>query len=244
MSYYSDIYLKRVNRFGTDYQSRVEGSREYLFEDYLLKSIYRVNFIYNGQTHPGSLERYKQNETRTLQYLLVRRDLIIPNGTMLEITDLHNQVSKWMVYWLEDIETSGYNRYVVLSMTHIIHWVDRNGITQTCNAYLYGQEDNMLKDELKSRSRSDTLYGENLKLNFFITALNENINKDDYFEVSLEGATTQIIDPYVVTGYDRQSTLGVEYVTVDPVYLRDHSPDPVQGEGDEDADFYWLNRGE
>jgi hypothetical protein len=87
---------------------------------------------------------------------------------------------------------------------------------------MYGQQDNMLKDELRSRSRMDTLYTENLKTSFFIMPLNEKIRKDDYLEVG-EGA---LREAYRVTGYDIQSTPGVEYVTVDPVYIRDLGPMP------------------
>jgi hypothetical protein len=46
---------------------------------------------------------------------------------------------------------------------------------------MFGQENNMLKDEIRSRSRMDTLYAENLKLNFFVLPLNSKIQKDDYF---------------------------------------------------------------
>jgi hypothetical protein len=59
MSYYNDVYLKRLNRYGLDYQSRVQGQREREFEGKLLKSIYRVDFEYEGETHPATLERYK-----------------------------------------------------------------------------------------------------------------------------------------------------------------------------------------
>jgi hypothetical protein len=45
---------------------------------------------------------------------------------------------------------------------------------------MYGQEDNMLKDELKSRSRMDTLYNENLKSSFFVMPTTAMIRKDDY----------------------------------------------------------------
>ena len=37
MSYF-DIYKMRLNRFGNDYQSRIQGEREYLFDLYLLIS--------------------------------------------------------------------------------------------------------------------------------------------------------------------------------------------------------------
>ena len=43
MSYF-DIYEKRLNRYGLDYQSRIQGKREQNFDLYLQKSIYRVDF--------------------------------------------------------------------------------------------------------------------------------------------------------------------------------------------------------
>ena len=69
---------------------------------------------------------------------------------------------------------------------------------------------------------------------------NEYLRKDDYLEIG-EGA---LKEAYRVTGYDIQSVPGVEYVTVDPVYLRDQTPPPVQKEDDDPAAYYWLNGGE
>jgi hypothetical protein len=63
MNYFEDVYLKRLNRYGYDYQSRVQAQRERVFEDLLLKSLYRVDFVYECEMHPGLLERYKQDET-------------------------------------------------------------------------------------------------------------------------------------------------------------------------------------
>jgi len=97
----------------------------------------------------------------------------------------------------------------------------------------------MLKDELRSRSRSDTVYTENLKLSFFIMPTSEFIRKNDYLEVG-EGV---LKEAYEVTGYDIVSTPGVEYVSIDPVYLRDNTPIPEKSEEDEPEDFYWLNGG-
>jgi hypothetical protein len=98
----------------------------------------------------------------------------------------------------------------------------------------------MLKDELQSRSRMDGLYTENLKMSFFIMPTNEYIRKDIYLEIGNDA----LKEAYRVTGYDIQSTPGVEYVTVDPVYIRDNSPEPEQTEEDDDAKFFWLNGGE
>lgn len=239
MSYFEDVYLKRLNRYGYDYQSRVQSQRERNFETLLLRSVYRVDFEYKGESHPATLERYKQNETELMQYLLTRVSLNIPSGTILMIPDKDNIEQPWLVYWLESIKSSGYNKYIVLKMTHFITWRDREGNERSSWCYMYGQQDNMLKDEIRSRSRMDAIYGENLKSSFFVMPTNEFIRKDDYLEVG-EGA---LKEAYRVTGYDLNSTPGVEYVTVDPVYLRDNSQAPIQTENDDPAQFFWFNGG-
>ena len=47
--YYTDIYSKRVNRYGHDFQARIEGQRAREFEHFLLKSPNRVDFEYDGE---------------------------------------------------------------------------------------------------------------------------------------------------------------------------------------------------
>lgn len=239
MSYF-DIYKQRVNRFGTDYQSRIQGMREYSFDLYLLKSIYRVDFIYKNVCHAGSLERNKQDNSETRQYLLTKVDLNMPGGTILQIADKDGDMQPWMIYYLESIEASGYNRYIVLKMTHFLKWIDREGNEQTSYAYMYGQEDNMLKDEIRSRSRMDTIYSENLKSSFFVMPRNSHLKKDDYFIIDED---SEFEEHYRVTGYDIQSTDGVEYVTVDPIYKFDLSAPPEQTPEDADEDFFWINGG-
>lgn len=240
MDYYKDVYLKRLNRYGLDYQSRVQGQRERLFENLLLKSLYRVDFEYNGELIPGIFEKYKQDETETLHYLLTRVDMNIPGGTILMIPNKDKELKPWMVYYLEEINASGYNRYIMLKMSHYLTWKARDGQEYSTWAYFYGQEDNMLKDELQSRSRMNVRYTENLKLSFFVTPINEHIRKDDYLVVN---KNNPLQEAYVVTGYDINSTKGVEYVTVDPVYMRDESKVPEQTESDDPDDFFWLSGG-
>ena len=237
-SYY-DIYLKRLNRYGNDYQTRTQNKRERDFENYLLKSVYRIEFEYDTKINPATFERYKQDETETLHYLLTRVDVNIPNGTILMLPNKDDELKPWMVYYLEAIKASGYNRYIMLKMTHFLKWNDREGNSRSSWAYMYGQEDNMLIDELQSRSRSDARYTENLKGSFFVLPINEYLRKDDYLEVG-EGA---LKEGYRVTGYDIQSTPGVEYVTVDPIYLYDNSPAPEKQEGDKEEDYFWLEGG-
>lgn len=236
-NYYEDVYLKRLNRYGYDYQSRVQAQRERDFEGKLLKSIYRVDFEYAGENHPATLERYKQDETELLQYLLTRLSLNIPNGTILMIPDKDSNLQPWMVFWLESIKASGYNRYIVLKMTHYISWTDRNKTNQSSWCYLHGPGKGAMKDTLKTIG---AVYSEDDNSHFVIMPLNEFIRKEDYLEIG----ERNLKEGYRVTGYDIHSTPGVEYITLNPMYIKDKTPAPIQTSADKEEDFYWLNGGD
>lgn len=237
MDYYS-VYEKRVNRYGDTYQSRIQGERESNFDYYLKRSVYRVTFSYDDKTIVGSLEKFQQNETKTLQYLLTHLDVNIPNGAILSIVDADGTHNTWMVYYVEHITSSGYNRYVLIRMSHFLEWQDENG-EHSSWAYFYGQQNNMLKDEIRSRSRTGTIYAENLKSSFFIMPLNQYIKKDTYFEIGQE----PFKQSFRVTGYDLVSSEGCMYVTVDPIYEYDHSLPPEQTGAESGEDFFWFNGG-
>lgn len=233
-NYFEDVYLKRLNRYGYDYQTRIQGQRERLFEDKLLKSIYRVDFIYNDETYPGTLERYKQDETQLMQYLLTRVSLDLPNGTILMIPDKNDVSQPWMVYWLESMKASGYNRYILLKMTHRITWYDSDNTKRESWCYLHGSGDSALKDTLKTVG---ALYAEDDNIRFIIMPTTEYIDKDYYFEIG-EGRLRQ---GYRVTGYDVLSTPGVEYISINPMYLKDQSEVVIDNE--ESDNSFWLTGG-
>ena len=65
-----------------------------------------------------------------------------------------------------------------------------------------------------------------------------------YIEDYVEIGAGELKEQYRVTGYDIQSTPGVEYVTVDPTYEYDFTPAPQQQPGDSEDEFFWLNGGE
>ena len=236
-TYYETVYQKRLNRYGLDYQSRIQNQRERDFDNYLYKTIYRVDFEFNGLMTPGSLERNKQDYSETQGYLLTKVDVKIPNGTVLMIQSKDETVTPWMVWWLERIEASGYNRYVVLKMTHYLRWKIDDEIVEQW-AYFSGPGTAAISDAIKS-STGKPLYSENNNLHTFITTQNETICRDLYFEVT-QGNITQ---GYVVTEFDINSTPGVNYVTVDPVPTRDAVTVPEKTEEDKNEDFFWLQGG-
>lgn len=235
--YYEQVYQKRLNRYGLDYQSRIQKQRERDFDNYLYKTIYRVDFEFEGEVLPGSLERSKQDYSETQAYLLTKIDTKIPNGTVLMIQSRNETITPWMVWWLEQIEASGYNRYIVLKMTHYLEWeVDGKKYAQW--AYFSGPGTSAISDAIKS-STGKPVYNENNNLHTFITTQNETITRDLYFEV-IQGNITQ---GYVVTEFDINSTPGVSYVTVDPVPIRDKQKAPTQNTDEPAENYYWLMGG-
>ena len=236
-SYYEKVYQRRLNRYGLDYQSRIQSQRERDFDNYLYKTIYRVDFEFDGDFVPGSLERYKQDSSETQGYLLTKREVKIPNGTILKIESKDGTITPWMVWWLEQIESSGYNRYVVLKMTHYLKWKNGDQIVEQW-AYFSGTGAAAIADAVRTAT-GKPLYTENDNLHTFITTQNETICRDLYFEVT-QGNITQA---YVVTEFDINSTPGVNYVTVDHVPVRPAETGPVEVEEENKEDYFWLQGG-
>ena len=154
MSYY-EIYQKRLNRFGQNYQERIQSEREKLFDLYLEKSVYRVEFSYGQNNWVGSLEKFQQTASKDLHYLLTQTTLKLPGGTVLEIEGMDGIVDKWMVFWEEDMQASGYNRYVMLRLNHQFKRVDMSTKQQYIGyGYLWGPQDAIIRDEINSRKDS------------------------------------------------------------------------------------------
>lgn len=234
--YYTKIYSKRLNRYGTDFRSRIEGQRAKEFEDFLLKSPNRVDFQYDGEKVAGVLEQYKQDYSETQGYLLTKKDIELPSGTIIELTDKNWNTNRWMVWWLEQIKTSGYNRYIILKMNYHLEWYD--GIRQGQWGYLSTPGTRAIKDVVIEGS-AGMRFLENNNLMMFITPYQKFFERDTYLEVE----NGDKISAYRVVEFDNQATPGVSYLTVESIPRKDMTPTPVKTVDDEDEDFFWLNGG-
>lgn len=237
MDYFEDIYLKRLNRFGTNYQDRIQNKREADFELYLLKSNYLVEFLFQGLDQIGILERHKQDSSETFMQLLTRRNLTMPRGTLLTTKNYDNKIIQWMIYYQEDTVSSGYNKYILLKMPHAID-IEVDGKTHHLPCYMKGPGKSVIADTIKS-DKSSAVYLEDFNKYILILPKTPLIQKDTYFTIGDKWERTG----FRVTGFDIFSDEGIEYVTIDPLYIRDESPVPEKTPEDDDNDFFWLNGG-
>ena len=236
-SYYTTGYHKRLNRYGNDYQSRIEGKRAREFEDFLLKTPNRVDFEYNGTLVAAALEQYKQDYSETRGYLLTMKDIDMPNGTIISFNNNRGESDYWMVWWLEQIKTSGYNRYVILKMSHYLEWTDDNG-THGQWGHLSGTGTDTVRDSFVI-GKDGARFGENNNLHMFVTPYNKAFERDFYVE-TLNGEKTSA---FRIVEFDNQTTKGVSYISVDPIAIKDKTPIPQKAATDNQEDFFWLNGG-
>lgn len=232
MNYYNDIYLRRVNRYGNSYQDRALGKRIEAFNNYLQKSLFKTSFTdtYANSHVDGILKPYKNDETQTLNYLLVSLDFDWPPGTVFDIRN-----KRWMILYKEDLVNTGYNKYIMMKMTHNISWKDRNGDEHWSPAYYNGPMTEKMYDMLRTYLKG-VVYKESNKYAYLIMPKNDFILRQDYIIIDNE--------PYEVTGFDKISSPGIMYVTINETYLRDVSEPPRKESTDteeEDKDFFWFN---
>lgn len=232
MNYYDEVYLKRLNRYGTDFASRVQGQREADWMRYKSMSTYKVEFEdEEGNKLSGTLEPNKQDETETTQWLLLDLDKKYPAGTIFLIKGKYNE-NRWMILFLRETQSKGYNKYMVLKLTHLIQWKDRAGAQHESWGYFFGKMDRIIYDVIRSTAKNPN-YQDPDKETHIIMPTNRNLKREDYLVIDEEG--------YIVTGYDLSSTPGVEYFSLKETMLRDTTPVDTIGETGDDT--FWLTGG-
>ena len=170
--------------------------------------------------------------------MLTQREVVIPNGTILQIESRDGTTKPWMVWWKEETEASGYNTYVVLKMTHFLSWRDSFGSLHEQWSFFSGPGQALISDTIKSAS-GEAIFKQNENLHTIITPYHKDLVRDTYFEISYKDTTSG----YVITGVDVNSTQGVSYVTVDPAQLRDVSIKDAGAQYSSSAKQYWLGGG-
>ncbi len=141
-----------------------------------------------------------------------------------------------MIWWIEEIAVSGYNKYTVLKMTHELSW--DNGLTKHW-AFLSGPGTQTITDTSKSTT-VNPLYRERTSLYMFVTPYAADLKKESYLEVAQDNHKLA----FVVTDVDFISTQGVLYVSMDPSYERDTAPKPtkpIEPKPQDNEEFYWLD---
>ena len=215
MDYFTDVYLKRINKHGDDLQSRIHGKMACDFKNKLEKSVNRVDmFGYqdkNKKIGVGILETKKISEKETINYLLTEIDDEYKNGFMFyTIRPFSKEKQAWLVLFKEQYETIGYNRYIVILLENELQWIGEDGLIHSSYVHYIGSMDGTVKDKFSVIHNVATgIPSKSLEM---ICSFNETIKRD--LRINISGETWR------VCGFDKISVPGVMYVTLEEDYVQ------------------------
>lgn len=213
MDYFTDVYLKRLNKYGDSTQSRIHGRMECDFENKLSKSVNKVE-LFGGDSMPvgiGILETKKISEKETLDYLLTRITDNYPNGFIFQTQKpFSEEKQSWMIVFKEQYQTIGYNRYIVILLENELSWIGRDGLVYTSFVHYIGEMNGKIKDQFKvSNNVALATPGKVLTM---ICPKNKGLTRDVRINISEE--------TWRVCGIDKISVPGVMYVTLEEDYVQ------------------------
>ena len=243
MGYYTDVYLRKLNRFGNNLQERIVNKKEYDFNNFVKKSPNRVVVYDQDKKFEGVLQSKTYNEIETVDYFLTYKSINISSGTILKIIDIKDKDKStyWIVICKDNFVSSGYDRYTVIKLDREIRWITDEGYLFKALVHISGgganARDKRITSSYKTLEQSVT----------YLPTQTLTITMKDNPQVK-RGVRVNIKDKiWKISGVENISNDGVTYVTLEQDYedeLRDKSVhienEPSNSEGI--ADGYKFER--
>lgn len=229
MSYF-DVYTKRINRYGTNLQERVQGKREHDFKVFMKRSpnLVRARNGEDEKVYKAVLQTKEYDQDEVTDYLLVPLDNKIEMGTIIYTADSrHDDVDyegtrhyimdddtvysarRWINYAVDPYTSAGYNRYTVVELESELLWVDE-GIKYSSFAHAVGggsgARDKNINLKFNTQFSEAGVYLPNKRYSI-IMPTHPHLRKN--MKITLGGETWR------VTGFDSISVKGVSYVTLE-----------------------------
>lgn len=243
MSYFDEVYLKRINRDGKNQQDRVKTRKEKEFDKLFLKKteylvqIKEVNEEENEFL--GSLQPNKWNESNLIGNLLISTSAgELKSGDILLINQKikKEEVERlYLVLFVEKNLTKGYQLYKVLCLDSNVNLTDEYGTTtETIPVKFVSASSQLVMDTYKYGS-SQPGYREPQATRCFITSDFDFLKKGRYFIYKDRR--------WEISGIDNLSIENVSYVTFTERLMKEEEPLSSQDiEVGEDKNFFLLGR--
>ena len=240
MSYFHNVYLKRMNRDGKNRQERIKTRKEKEFDLLFLKKsmyqslIYRVND--KEENILVSLQPNKWNESQLISNLLMSTsEPPLKTGDIVRIYQkIKDAVDDriWLVLFKEENITNGHQTFKLICLDSEINITNEYGDTMySVPVKVVNSSSSIVKDYF---SYADGSYREPNKDIRLITHNFDFLEKDVYFEYNEKG--------YQIIGKNDTSVKDVAYVSVSERLLREVEPrSSEQIPVDEDINFFLQN---
>lgn len=223
MSYYNDVYLKRVNRFGYNLQERIINKKEYDFNNFVNKSPNKVTVFIQDFKFEGVLQSKEYDEIETIDYFLTFKSINIPSGTIIKVLDIKNPdlYTFWIVICKDNFVSAGYDRYTVVKLDREIRWITNEGYIYKALVHISGAGANARDKRITSSFKN------NQQSIVFLPTQNLTITMQDNPEIK-RGVRVNIKNQiWKISGADNISNDGVSYVTLEQDYTDEKRDDTV-----------------
>ena len=235
MSYFEDVYLKRMNKEGTTIQERVKTRKENEFDRLFLQKTKYQAAIYQLNDDPveilSSLQPNKWNQDKIVSNLLVSTHCQkFKAGDIVRTFQKNKEIELdkiWLVMFVNEDITHGYQKYEVIELDETINYCDEYGETIEVIPVKFVSETSVYVQD-KFNSYGAVSYREPLAHRKFITRDYDFLKKELYFDYKDRG--------WEIAGIDNLSIEGVAYISIQERLKREPEPetskDIVVGDND------------
>lgn len=243
MSYFSDVYLKRINKDGNTSQERIQTRKEKEFDLlYLKKSGYQAKVYQVNEENCDvicSLQPNKWSETNLISNLLIpNREEGFKTGDLLKIfqkTKDKELNEIWLPLYKENNVAKGHQKYKVICLDERLNITDEYGNTTNCIPIKNVNLTAALIADIFSQSGDNYGY---IEPNF----KKQIITKDFDF---LKKGLTFVIEGrrFKIVGVNNIDIKGVAFLTVSEILTTE--PEPNSSKDlivSEDENFFLNNR--
>lgn len=243
MSYFDEVYVKRMNIDGRTQQERTKTRKEKEFDKLFLKKTMYQSVIYQVNERStnffGSLQPNKWNESELISNLLVSTKLPkLKTGDILKIRQKIKEMELnkiWLIIFVEDNLSNGYQTYKVICLDSEINITDEYGNTKYLVPVKFVSSTSQLVKDYFSFSGTTKGYREPDKDSRMITRDFDFLIKDVYFNYKERG--------WEISGKDNISIENVAYISISERLV--HAAEPISSKDlpvSEDDNFFLINR--
>ena len=219
MAYYDNVYLKRVNKYGTTIQERIQNKKNHDFLAVIKKSPNQVKILKDNEIFMGILQNKVNSEKENISYLLTFKGLCWKDGTIVLTENQSDFVQKkWLIFHLEEYSSIGYDKYQVVELDREISWLNDN-ILHTGYGHIVGSGDKSILSKFSIQFDISGIYEPNKVLRLILSN-NNQVKKGDRFLFDKEA--------YKVSGLDRISVPGLIYVTLEEDLYNENDDDVLE----------------
>ena len=243
MSYFDEVYVKRLNRLGNTRQERAQSMKENEFEQLFLKRSQYVAKIYQKNDSPVnvicSLQPNKFNEKQYVANVLVSNsEERFSTGDLLHIFQKIDDVEYdkiWIIVFKEDNIGKGYQNYKAICLEDEIGICDEYGTTKIIIPVKFiNASETKVEDLFIDNAKTKGYREPDREIKILTQTNNDYLKKDTYFEFNEKG--------FKITGIDDISIHGVSYLSIEERLKKE--PEPISSKDIviDDSNFFLNNR--